>query len=143
MKLDSGRSTDFLTLPVEEAERTIEAMKLAEETNDIEALKWCARRIVWLDETAEIIGGDDAFFPAHIFNKAWGEILKAEPPPASIAGIIAKIDQAEPITAATAGKAIETLKEYFEENMGGKTFRAVCTSLNALREAVKKSEFDE
>jgi hypothetical protein len=34
--------TKFMDFPAEEAEKTIEAMKQAEGTGDIEALKWCA-----------------------------------------------------------------------------------------------------
>ena len=143
MNLSRGRMTDFIALPAEEAERTFEALKQAEETNDNEALKWCARRLVWLDDTSEIESGDDENYPAHLFNMAWAEQLKNDPPPASIAGIIAKIDQDDPPdtpTAADAKKSLDTLKAFFEDNLGGKSFKAACTSLDALREAVKKTE---
>ena len=144
MKVGSGRVTDFLSLPAEEAERTFEALKKAEETNDIKALKWCARRLCWLDDTSEIINGCDDHYPEHLFNKAWAEALKADPLPASIAGIIARIDEPpEAPDAADARKAIETLKAFFEDSLGGKRFKAACTSLDALREAVKKAEADE
>jgi len=99
MKLDKGRSTDFLSLPADEAEKVIEAMKQAEQTNDIEALKWAARRIAWLDDTSEIIHGDDDFHPAHIFNKAWAQMLESDPPPESIAEIICNKDEPKPPTA--------------------------------------------
>jgi hypothetical protein len=140
MKLDEGRSTDYLDLPAEEAERTLEALKQAEATNDIEALKWCARRLAWLDDTSQISNGDDSFYPAHIFNKTWAEMLKNDPPPKSIAAIIAKIDQDEPekeITAAEAGEALETVRAYLEENLGGKIYKAVLEKLDALRETVE------
>ena len=138
MKTGSGRSTDFLALPAEEAERTLEALKQAEKTNDIEALKWCARRLVWLDEVSEIISGEDDYYPEHLFNKAWRGELKHDPPPASIAGIIARID--EPPETPDARKAIETLEAFFEASPGTKSFKAACASLDALREAVKKAE---
>ena len=93
MKIDSGRETGFLALPAEEAGKTIEAMKKAEETSDIEALKWCARRIVWLDDVSEIIGGEDYFYRAYLFNKAWQKELKTDPVPDSIRGIITRIVQ--------------------------------------------------
>jgi hypothetical protein len=93
MKKDKGGWTDFLALPAEEAERTLEALKQAEQTNDIEALKWCARRLAWLDDTSEIESGDDEFYRERLFNKAWADQLKADPPPDSVAGIIARIDQ--------------------------------------------------
>ena len=83
MRTSDGGSAEFVNLPAEETEAVIEAMKLAEQKNDVEALKWCARRIVWLDDTSEIIGGDDNFHPAHIFNKTWGEMMepRTEPKP--------------------------------------------------------------
>jgi hypothetical protein len=95
MKLDEGKSTRFLSLPLEETERTLEALKQAEETNDIEALKWCARRLAWLDETSETERGDDDNYPAHLFNEAWADALKVDPAPQSIAGIMAQIDGEE------------------------------------------------
>ena len=145
MKLDDGRSTDFLTLPADEAEKVIEAMKLAEQKNDVEALKWCARRIAWLDDTAEILSGDDNFHPAHIFNRTWGEMLKSDPPPESIAEIINRIveDEPKPPTAADAGEALETVRAYLEESLGGKSYKAVIENLDALRKAVETAEAEE
>jgi len=145
MKLDSGRMTGFLSLPADEAEKVIEAMKLAEQTNDIEALKWTARRIVWLDDTAQITSGDDYFHPAHIFNRTWAEILKTDPPPKSIAEIINRIDEDEPeiITAADAGEALETVRAYLEESLGGKSYKAVVEKLDTLRKAVETAGAEE
>ena len=78
MKLDDRGSTDFLMLPANEAEKTIEAMKKAEEISDIEALKWCARRIAWLSDVSETIRGDDEAYPARLFNKAWRKKLETD-----------------------------------------------------------------
>jgi hypothetical protein len=143
MKLDSGRSTDFLSLPAEEAERTIEAMKQAEQTSDIEALKWCARRIVWLDDTSEIIGGDDGYHPAHIFNRAWNEQLKNDPAPDSIAAIINRADEPEPVTAADAEKALDTVKAFFEENLARKGLAAAVNTIGILRNTIMDTEDGE
>ena len=97
MKLDEGRMTDFLMLPIKEAEAIIEAMKQAEQAGDIETLSWATRRIVWLyEEASNVTGYDDHNYSAHLFNKAWAETLKNDPPPASIAATIAKIDPEEP-----------------------------------------------
>jgi hypothetical protein len=149
MKLDSGRSTDFLSLPVEEAERTIEAMIKAEQTGDIEAmikaeqtgdieaLKWCARRLAWLDDTSEIISGDDAYYPAYVFNRAWDEQIKNDPTPESIAAIINRADEPEPVTCAAAEKALDTVKEFFEENLAKKGLVAALTAVGILRSAIK------
>ena len=99
MKLDEGRMTDFLMLPIEEAEAIIEAMKQAEQVGDIETLSWATRRIVWLyEEASNVTGYDDRDYPAHLFNKVWAETLKNDPPPESIAATIAKIGQGEPET---------------------------------------------
>ena len=99
MILDTGKMTEFLSLPAGEAEAIIEAIKQAEQTNDIEALKWCARRIIWLADVSEIESGDDEHYPARFFNMAWNETLKNDPTPESIIGIIAKINQREGATA--------------------------------------------
>jgi len=137
MKLSEGRSTNYLSLPADEAEKVIEAMKLAEQKNDIEALKWTARRIAWLDDTSEITGGDDSFCPAHIFNKTWAEMLKTDPPPESIAEII---NRPELITAADVDEALETVRAYLEESLGGKSYKAVIEKLDALKAAIEKTE---
>jgi hypothetical protein len=142
MKKDKQGMTDYLTLPADEAERVLEALKQAESTNDIEALKWCARKLCWLDDTAEIESADDQNYPEHLFNKAWAKLLKNDPVPASIADIIARIDEDEPKppTAEDAGNALETVRAFFQENVGGKSFKAVCVSLDALRGALIKAE---
>jgi len=143
MKVDKHGSTDFLTLPAGEAEKIIEAMKQAEQTDDTEALKWCARRIVWLDDTSEITGGDDSFYPEHVFNKTWAEILDREPPPESIAAIINREDEQEAVTAADAESALNTVKAFFEENIAKKKLTAALISLDELRAAVEAVEGGE
>jgi hypothetical protein len=143
MKLDIDGTTEFLMLPAEEAERIMEALNQAGQANDIEAMKWCARRLVWLDDTSEIMSADDDHYPAYQFNRAWAETLKADPVPDSIAAIIARIDQKDepqPPTAADAGKALETIKAFFEDNLGGKSYRVALEKLDALRETVKTAE---
>ena len=95
MKLDSGGTTEFLAFPLEETEKVIEAMEQAEQAEDIEALKWCARRFVWLGEIAEIEDGDDRSYPASVFNKAWAETVKNDPPPESITGIFTRLERTE------------------------------------------------
>jgi hypothetical protein len=142
MKLDEGRMTGYVELPEAEAEAVIAAMKQAEQTNDIEALKWTARRIVWLDDTAQITDGDDYFHPAHIFNREWAEMLKSDPPPESIAEIINRIDEDEPalITAEDAERALDTVKAFFEKNIPHKVIAAALSSVDAMRDAVKTAE---
>ena len=139
----SYRQYDFAEFPVEETEKTIAAMKKAEQENDIEALKWCAWRMEWLWEVSDISSGDDSFYPEHIFNKSWKDQLKIDPVPESIKDIIAKIDQInepEPPNAAACGEALETIKAYFENNLGGKKYREISQTLCALQTAVKQTE---
>jgi hypothetical protein len=93
MKIDDGGMTMFLEFPMEETKAVIKAMKKALKKNDIEALKWAARRMVWLRKSSESCSGGDEFFPAIHFNKAWKKELKTDPPPASIARIIARIER--------------------------------------------------
>ena len=96
MKLDKIKMTEFLMLPADEAKAIIATLKQAEKTNDIEALKWGARRIVWLDDASEIGSGDDEFYPERLFNIAWAKEIESDPPPESISTTIAKIGQDKP-----------------------------------------------
>ena len=140
MKLNSEGMTEFLYLPAEEAERTLEALKQAEQTNDIEALKWCARRLVWLDDTAQIGNGDDSFYPSRFFNKDWKKEIEDDLIPDSIKDIIARIDQEDnpkPPTVADAEKALDVVKDFFQENIPHKAIAAALSSVDAMRDAVK------
>ncbi|MCL2277180.1 MAG: hypothetical protein FWC21_04720 [Treponema sp.] len=131
----------FLELPAEEMEKLIEAMKKAEQENDVEALKWCARRMVWLNDISQIIIEDDPFYPERIFNMTWNEHLKNDPVPESIKEIIAQIDgEPEPPTAAAATEALETIKTYLEYVLGGKTYRASSEKLTALQEIINMAD---
>jgi hypothetical protein len=118
MKLNDRKMTDFLSLPAEEAGKTIEAMKQAEQSGDIKALCWAARRLIWLDEVSETASGDDEFYRAHLFNKAWADMQKTDPAPESIAGIIATIDTDEALDKPAAADAEGSYK-----NSGGQEIK--------------------
>ena len=139
MKVEDG-STDFLDFPIEEMERIIEAMEQAGKAGDLKALQWCARRLQWLYEEAEISTGGADRRAVRLFNSAWDAQLKSDPVPESIAAIMNRKDEPKPITAADAGEALDTVKAFFEENLGGKNFRAILESLGALRAAVNAAE---
>lgn len=47
MKFDDGM-TEYLAVPVEEAKKIVKAMAKAAGVGDLNALKWCARRLAWL-----------------------------------------------------------------------------------------------
>jgi hypothetical protein len=147
MKTDERGNVDFVHLPVEEAENVIEAMEEAEKAADVPALKWCARRVIQLYRMFEddVCSCDDLYIPVKVFNRLWETALKNDPPPESIAAIIAKVDEDKPELsgAAEAEKALDTLGVYFEENLGGRLFKTVSGSLDSLRYAVKKLGTDE
>jgi len=143
MKLDKVGSTDVVGFPIEETEKVIKAMELAEKAGDLKALQWCARRLSWLYEASDVIGSDDMFYPARIFNPAWEKQLKDDPAPDSIAAIMNRMDETEPITATDAGKALDTVKAFFEENMAKKKLSSAFESLDALRAAVEATEGKE
>jgi hypothetical protein len=88
METNNERSTLWWSFPAEETGKTLEALRRAGETDDIATLKWCVRRLLWLEEqTAEEIWGDCNFDTAWYFNLAWTESLKNDPVPDSIADI--------------------------------------------------------
>jgi hypothetical protein len=85
MNLDNNKMTVFLTFPIEEMEKVIEAMSKAEKEADLKSLQWAARQIKWLyEEVSETERGDDEFYPVHLFNRDWEKQLKADPPPETI-----------------------------------------------------------
>ena len=127
MTVDSG-STRMIGMPHIEAYNVIDAMEAAEKAGDLKALQWCARRIVWLYEQGEAYGGDMFCNAEKLFNDTWADMLKRGAPPESIAAIIARGDEAaetEPPDAEDATDAINTLKAYFEDSLGGKIYKTV------------------
>jgi hypothetical protein len=141
MKVVDGM-TRMIGMPHIEAYNVIDAMETAEKAGDLKALQWCARRIVWLYEQGEAYSGDMFCNAEKLFNDTWADMLKRDPPPESIAAVIALGDGAaetEPPDAEDAKEAIETLKAFFEENMGGKIYKTVIENLDALKMAVKKA----
>jgi hypothetical protein len=89
MKTELGM-TDVVGLPIDEAEGIMEGMKQAEKTGDLEALRWCARMILWLWDQAAVSETDAYGYSENLFNGAWGSLMKTDPPPASIAAVVAR-----------------------------------------------------
>ena len=142
MKVVSGM-TKMIGMPDIEAYNVIDAMEAAEKAGDLKALQWTARRIVWFYEQSESYDSDMFCNAEKLFNDTYADILKRDPPPESIAALIARGDQAaekEPPDAEEATDAIDTLKAYFENNLGGKIYKTVIENLNALKMAIKKAE---
>jgi hypothetical protein len=129
--------TAMIGMPHIEAYNVIDAMEQAEKAGDLEALKWCARRLVWLYEQGEVYDSDKCCNAERFFNNTYADMLKRDPPPKSIAGLIAREPAQEPPAAEDAEKALDTVKAFFEESLGGKSFKAACASLDALREALR------
>jgi hypothetical protein len=115
----------------------MDAMELAEKTDDLAAFKWCFRRLVWLWQEGDITGDDKYCYTVDLFNKAWAEMLKNDPAPDSITAIINRKDEPQPPTAADAEKALDTVKAFFEENIPRKVIAAALSSVDAMRDAVK------
>ena len=126
--------TDVVVFPFEETDRIMAGMELAEETNDLEALRWCARRLRWLNDQAETMESNIDYHTANLFNVAWGSLQEHDPPPASIAALVDP-DQGPP-TGEAAGEALDTLKVFFEENMANRKLQDVRNALDDLRSMV-------
>ena len=137
MKVRDGGMTSMIGFPHMEAWGVIEAMEQAEKAGDIEALKWCARRLCWLYEEGEVYSGDMFCTAEHLFNSTWKAFLKNDPPPASIAAIIASAEEPEPVTAAAAEKALDTVKAFLEKTLAKKGLAAALTAVGILRSAIK------
>ena len=80
--------TDVVGFPLEETDKIMDALELAEQKGDLEALKWCARRLRWLYDPAEVSESDGYCHAEALFNTSWMDALKHDPPPALIAVII-------------------------------------------------------
>ena len=139
MKVRDDGTIDMIGFPHWEAWSVIEAMEQAEKAADIEALKWAARRLVWLYEEGEVYSGDMFCLTEHLFNSTWKAFLKNDPPPASIAAIIASAEEPEPVTAATAEKALDTVKAFLEETLAKKGLAAAMNTIGTLRETIKNT----
>jgi hypothetical protein len=136
MKVVSGQ-TDMVLFPIEETDRIMDAMELAEKAGDLPALQWCARFLRWLWDEGDITSVGDYCYCEDLFNKMWASLLKGDPAPESIAAIINRKDAPQPPTTSDAEKALDTVKAFFEENLGGKSFRETLELLGNLRAALK------
>jgi len=138
MKVVSGM-TDMVEFPIEETDKIIDAMEQAEKAGDVKALQWCARFLRWLWDEGGIVSVDDYCYNEGLFNKMWDCLLKADPAPETIAAIINRKDGPKPPTVADAEKALDVVKEFFQENIPHKAITAL-SSVDAMREAVKTAE---
>ena len=140
MKVRDDGMTNMIGFPHWEAWSVIEAIEQAEKAGDIEALKWCARRLVWLYEEGEVYSGDMFCNAEHLFNSTWAALSKNDPPPASITAIVTLKDEPEPITCAAAEKALDTVKLFFEENLAKKGLTAAVNTIGILRNTIRDTE---
>ena len=91
MDFNSLTTVDFY--PYEVVVNLMEALKQAEQKSDLAALKWCAKKILFLYEIADTSEGC-------IGNKQAGRLFMSaymgqDKPPASIAGIVGNIGEKE------------------------------------------------
>jgi hypothetical protein len=91
LDFNSVRTVDLY--PHEVVIKIMEALKQAEQKSDLAALKWCAKRILWLygisDTSTGCVSPEQA---GRLFMSAY---MGQETPPASIAGIVGAIGEAE------------------------------------------------
>ena len=89
MELDfnSLRTVDFY--PYEVVVKIMDALKLAEHKSDLEALKWCAKKILFLYEIAETSTG--CVSPEQI-GKLFMSAYRGDAPPDLIAGIVGEAE---------------------------------------------------
>ena len=99
MKADENGHVEFITLPVEETFKVLEAMKQAEQQGDMEGLRWAARRIIFMANifSEDTLTTDDIHISVRCFNALWEAEEMKDTAPASIAGIISRIAQEEPV----------------------------------------------
>jgi hypothetical protein len=116
MKVESGM-THVVDLPFDEADKIMEGMEQAEKTWDLEGLRWCARMIRWLWDQGDVNSTDTYCYTENLFNCAWKYAMEKDPPPASIAAIVAGEKEEGP-GGEDANRALDTLAVFFEENPG-------------------------
>ena len=139
MKVMSGM-TKMIGIPHMEGCSVIEAAEQAEKNNDMKALKWCARRLYWLYEEGEDYDSGMFSTSENLFNKAWAEALKNDPPPESIAAIINREGKLKAIIAEDVEEALDALKAFFEYNLSGKSYWAAMEKINVLQAAFETTE---
>jgi len=139
MRLDKGGLTDYLMFPVDETKGVIEAITAAEKSADLKALQWCARRLAFLYEDADITSDWDRNYPARLFNREWNKDMKIDPPPESIAPVIAKIGQ-EDDPKIDIVKTLEGVVETVKVNVCPSSVDYVNAPLIELLTAIKKGE---
>jgi len=79
---------DTLVFPLRETKEVIEAMAEAEESGDLKALQWCARKLKWLYDFAERSRTDISPREVKLYQDAWIARLVLDLPPESVKGIL-------------------------------------------------------
>jgi len=77
-----------LEFPLRETKEVIEAMMQAEEGGDLRALQWCARKLKWLYDFAEVSSTDIDWREAKLYQDAWIARLVLDLSPESVKGIL-------------------------------------------------------
>jgi len=88
LDFNSLRTVDFY--PYEVVVKIMDALKLAEHKSDLEALKWCAKKILFLYEIAETSTG--CVSPEQIGKLFMSAYAKGYAPPDLIAGIVGEAE---------------------------------------------------
>jgi hypothetical protein len=88
LDFDSLRTVDFY--PYEVVVKIMEALKLAEQKSDIEALKWCAKKILLLYGIADTSTG--CLSPEQMGKLFMSAYMGEDAPPDLIAGIVGEAE---------------------------------------------------
>jgi hypothetical protein len=123
--------------PYDEFWKVLEASELAIEKKDVDALIWCARRVMWFHDMGEteILELDDEA-TGRYFESAFKSSEKIDPPPALIADLVAPDKDAPPaVSADEAAAALDKLRQFLDgqEDMARKDYMAAVESIEALR----------
>jgi hypothetical protein len=109
-------------------------MEQAEKAGDLESLRWCARMLKWLWDQGEVNSYDTCCYTEKLFNRAWNYVLEKDPPPASIAAIVAGREEGPMGKAAE--RARDTLAAFFEESLAKRDLPAALRAVENLRGTV-------
>jgi hypothetical protein len=127
--------TEVVNVPLNEADKIMEGMEQAEKAGDLEGLRWCARMIRWLWDQADVSSTDTYCYTENLFNCAWDYAMEKDPPPASIAAIVTR-EKEEGFSGEAAGRALDTLRLFFEETMAKKGLPEALKTIESLRASV-------
>jgi hypothetical protein len=134
--MEDGMIRMLCLYPYDEVYKVFQALEEAAKRRDLDSLVWCARRLDWFHDQGKTTWGDlSEAQQEDLFEQAYRGNM--EPPPALIADLVAPDkEEPEPLSAEEAGEALETVRQYLEENLAKRKLPAAFESIGNLRGAV-------